>query len=364
MKIVIPLACSFLVSCASFPAEIVPCNLDKMDTSTVHIDTNHHIKLMPIPTEKVQMKKVSNYQDGWDDWDNWDDWQNWDPYCNEWWCWDDWYNPPTPPQPDPQPDPQPEPDPTPPPPPPPAPDKGEKDYSKGINPMQKDLGMAGVPVLDQGAYGTCVTFASTAALDALLQRGDYISQQCTLALLKGLGDDIWNGAYYPSQVIDPLKQHGIVSQAACPQRYGNPSQVLSVTAYKAYVSKEAAVGNVSIRYINSAKVEDAKRAIDAGHRFAIGFLLKGDSSEAVRGFDVLYQGQRYTGGLWACKQGASPNYCTTSNAGHEVVIIGYDEAQKLFKIRNSWNATMGVRGDYFMSYEFFAKMVIDGTEIW
>lgn len=349
MKTALPVACSFLISCASFPSESTLCNLDTKDTSTVHIDTNHHIKLMPIPAEKVQMKKVSNLQDDWGDWEGWDDWSDWenfDPACNDWWCWDDWYNPPSP---------QPE---------PPAPDKGEKDYSKGINPLQKDLGMAGVPVLDQGQYGTCVTFASTAALDALVQRGDYLSQQCTLALLKGLGDDIWNGAYYPSQVINPLKLYGVVSKADCPQAYANPSQTLAVTAYKAYVSKEVSVANVTIKYVNGAKVEDAKRALDAGHRFAIGFQLQGNSTEAVRGFDVVYQGQKYKGGLWACKQNGSPNYCASSNAGHEVVIIGYDDTQKLFKIRNSWNASMGLNGDYFMSFEFFAKMVIDGTEIW
>lgn len=60
---------------------------------------------------------------------------------------------------------------------------GEKDYSKGITPFSQsigavELGMNSVPVLDQGSYGTCVTFATTAAMDAVLGLGDYISQQC------------------------------------------------------------------------------------------------------------------------------------------------------------------------------------------
>ena len=43
-------------------------------------------------------------------------------------------------------------------------DGGELDYTKGIKPLTNsatsvDLGMGKVPVLDQGAYGTCVTFA-------------------------------------------------------------------------------------------------------------------------------------------------------------------------------------------------------------
>lgn len=83
---------------------------------------------------------------------------------------------------------------------------GEKDYSKGIIPFSQsqgavDLGMANVPVLDQGAYGTCVTFAATAALDARLQKGDYIDQQCSLALNKTLGHNYWNGAYNAVEIL-------------------------------------------------------------------------------------------------------------------------------------------------------------------
>jgi hypothetical protein len=44
------------------------------------------------------------------------------------------------------------------------------------------LGMNNVPVLDQGGFGSCVTFANTAAVDADLSKGDYISQLCLLQL--------------------------------------------------------------------------------------------------------------------------------------------------------------------------------------
>ena len=47
-------------------------------------------------------------------------------------------------------------------------------------PSEIQLGMNGVPVLDQGRFGTCVTFADTAAVDAALGKGDYISQLCLL----------------------------------------------------------------------------------------------------------------------------------------------------------------------------------------
>ena len=57
-----------------------------------------------------------------------------------------------------------------------------------------DLGMNNVPVLDQGSHGTCVTFATTAAVDAVLGKGDYVSQLCNLEL----GATLEQFGYYPS----------------------------------------------------------------------------------------------------------------------------------------------------------------------
>ena len=49
-------------------------------------------------------------------------------------------------------------------------------------PNKVQLGMANVPVLDQGIHGSCAVFAVTAALDAALKRGDHVSQLCLLQL--------------------------------------------------------------------------------------------------------------------------------------------------------------------------------------
>lgn len=243
--------------------------------------------------------------------------------------------------------------------------KTEKDYSKGIKDFA-GLGMSNAPVLDQGQYGTCVTFASTGALNALFAQGDFVSQQCSLELFKFLGNDIWNGAYRPSEVVDPLKQYGVVTKSGCPRSYGNPYWSTSKDEYAKIVDSwaSAEVKSVNLVYLSKASLPAVKKAIDAGHRVMFGFLLNGSSSEAVRGFDVVVGGKKYQGGLWACKQGISANHCVNSNAGHEVIIVGYDDAEQLLKIRNSWNVEVGYRGEYYMSYKFFETMAIDQTEIW
>lgn len=77
---------------------------------------------------------------------------------------------------------------------------------------------------------------------------------------------------------------------------------------------------------------------------------------------MLIDGKKTRGGLWACQQPKhSFNYCSQQKAGHEIVIIGYDDKQELFKIRNSWGTKIGENGNYYMSYRFFNAMVWDQT---
>ena len=91
-------------------------------------------------------------------------------------------------------------------------------------PVKVNLGMNATPVLDQGAHRECVTFAMTAALDAVLGKGDYISQLCSLEL----GDYLqrhghtqysgWDGSF-GTVVLNQLQDYGIVPKSY-EQEYG------------------------------------------------------------------------------------------------------------------------------------------------
>jgi len=248
--------------------------------------------------------------------------------------------------------------------------KAEKNYATGITHFvtsgtSVDLGMANVPVLDQGQFGTCVTFSSTAALDARISGGDFISQQCSLALDQALGDNYWEGADYPSQIIDPLKAYGVVSKDKCPEQYGDDSELVNPSDYKllADAAESAEVEQVTYIYSAKADLNAVKAALKSGHRVLMAFSLNGDDQLAVQGFNVKVDGVQDVGGLWACKQRSSANYCQNSNAGHEVLVIGYDDTQQLLKIRNSWNVQVGDDGDYYMTYTYFNTMAVDSTII-
>ena len=77
------------------------------------------------------------------------------------------------------------------------------------------LGMNGVPVLDQGIHGSCVTFAVTAALDAAIKKGDYISQLCLLQLGNYIEQEEgepsgWNGLWN-REAFARIDKYGIVN---------------------------------------------------------------------------------------------------------------------------------------------------------
>lgn len=229
-----------------------------------------------------------------------------------------------------------------------------------------DLGMANVPVLDQGANGTCVTFATTAILDAILNQGDLISQQCILGLTKGFGKDYWDGAQNALQILKPLRENGIVEQNRCSSQYPNTEVKITVSEYQNISSKTFHVMSVVGHFVEPITLDIVRRAIDNKHRIAFGFGLRHDhTSVSVVGFDTKINNYNTIGGLWACtRAGSSANYCGMPNAGHEVVIIGYDDKQKLLKVRNSWGDFVGDNGDFYMTYHFFQMMGFNGTEIY
>ena len=249
--------------------------------------------------------------------------------------------------------------------------KPKADLSKKIIPFResesaKDLTMKSVPVLDQGQYGTCVTFATTAALDATIDAGDFIDQQCALAHSLFLGHNYWEGARYAGEVIVPLQKYGVVQQGNCPEKYPNPDLKIKTSDYKKLVHKSITVEGVKYKHENYLSLDNVRDAIDKGHRIAFGFMVKASSDPiSVQGYDIVINGEKRAGGFWDCRlPGSKKNYCGFAFAGHEVVIVGYDDAQELLKIRNSWGPDVGEDGDFYMSYDFFEAMGLDGTEIW
>ncbi|KTC94372.1 C1 family peptidase [Legionella erythra] len=263
-------------------------------------------------------------------------------------------------------------------------------------PAKVDLGMNKTPVLNQGVHGTCVTFAVTAALDALLAKGDYISQLCSLELgaylqnKKQIPYSGWDGSF-GKIVLNQLEQYGIIpmnhqrSKGCAGVKFypvdneKNQGKPMSVSEYSAnaltiddQMTWESLVDIDDVFTVNHnpAQVLPAiKKSLNDGHRLTFGVLLDvelhhaGAMGKYAKPFDSWMLTPEI---IRHAKQGRV-------NGGHEMIIIGYDDtalimdafghaSKGMLILRNSWGSNSGNRGNFYMSYDYF-KALSDEVQI-
>lgn len=261
-------------------------------------------------------------------------------------------------------------------------------------PDSLDLGMNDTPVLNQGAHGSCVTFANAGAIDALIGEGDYVSELCSLTLGNYLEQEDsnypsgWNGSYGPI-VLEQFFEYGIVSMdqqksegcggltsypvwnpyeegsTTSPEDYAKMSESLSDRfEWKALFSQDLAF--ISGKYNPNKVVKDVKKALNNGNRVTFGVLL--DVAYGSNGAVGKHHVRNDTWMLTPAIEKDAKN--DNIDAGHEMVIIGYDdnevvsdnnghENKGLFILRNSWGKSAGDQGNYYMTYDHFKLMVME-----
>lgn len=277
-------------------------------------------------------------------------------------------------------------------------------------PASTQLAMNNVPVLDQGYHGSCVTFADSAALDAILGKTQYVSELCNLSLGSYLEAEAKknNAEEYPSGwdgslnfiVLGQMKQYGIIS-TTYQKQYGCGGATL-LKEYPAYDENNTGTpmpaseftrhsemvmqNNIDWRYVvnpedafsnrtNMEKaLEDVKKSLANGHRVVIGTLLDVNGNlGSVNGADGHYHNVKND--AWIINGQIRRDLAARNvNAGHAMVITGYDDNAVItgsdgtqhvgvLTLRNSWTSRAGDNGDYYMSYEYFKMMVFEVEEL-
>lgn len=262
-------------------------------------------------------------------------------------------------------------------------------------PSKIDLGMNKVPVLDQGNYGTCVTFANTAAIDAALGQGDYISQSCSLQLgnylaANGYNDSGWDGSL-GRYVLSQMETYGVVSkeeqqivgcaglkqypsEGPIPSSYMNPEEYHQISESindRVLWSPILDVFTAMDRVDTNQTVNDIKKALTEKDRVTFGVLLLD--------FDLGMMGavgsHNSSFDSWVLTpEIARDIYLRPLFGGHEMVITGYDDNaiatddqgrphKGLFTLRNSWGDKLGDKGNFYMSYDYFKVLVIEAQRI-
>lgn len=262
----------------------------------------------------------------------------------------------------------------------------------GSDPEEKYVGMHGLPVLDQGMHGSCATFASTAGVDTVfpLESGQTVSQLCNLELGKTLNQvqgGGWDGSFgylvlgqvqdHGFLTMDYQKKNGCGGLTEYPVNSFNTGSAMPTNTFEKDSNKNFTSADwktlwkyngqfAPIDPTDGAKIlVKVKHALNNGHVVVFGTVLN------------QYQGQAGAVGTY---NGASndtwvlTSQSTSINAGHEMVIDGYDDnacatfngSEKqcgLLHLRNSWGQGAGDHGDYYMSYDFFKTMAIEDYEL-
>jgi C1A family cysteine protease len=279
----------------------------------------------------------------------------------------------------------------------------------GTLPSSIALDMNNVPVLDQGEHGTCVTFATTAALDATVSEmnhqtgNDYYSQLCSLELGSTLESQspIENGEHtYPSGwdgswgtiVLDQVKQHGLITKSYQEKNgcagvfdyplnvetdHGKPisttdydshsEKVMPPVSYKVILNPEDAVDSKTNK---DSVLRKVKKALASGHRVVFGTLLDVD-----RGYNGALGTYKVSHDTWVLTKDIADDAAKEIiEAGHEMIIIGYDDNavitlapqdqhKGVFTLRNSWSEEAGDKGNYYMTYDHFKALILEASEV-
>lgn len=261
------------------------------------------------------------------------------------------------------------------------------------HPSKIQLGMNNVPVLNQGPYSTCVTFACTAALDATLNKGDYLSQICHLQLGNYLeknayGISGWNGAWSRT-VLNQIETFGFInkeqqSKVGCgglteyPEEFHTPPESFFSPDEFHHLSEALPenlvwspildVYEALTEPVDTVKIlEKVKSSLRAGDRLTFGVIL----FDFHLGFMGAVGTNKAPFDTWILTpELARDLYLSSELGGHAMVITGYDDKatvtddqgrsyQGLLTLRNSWGALVGDKGEFYMTYDFFKLLVIE-----
>ena len=266
------------------------------------------------------------------------------------------------------------------------------DHSQASHPLQEmetpkmvQLAMNQVPVLDQGPHGTCITFAITGALDAVIGQGDYISQLCHLQLgnyleQHGYALSGWDGNY-PISVINQVEQYGIVNKEkqttiGCgglteypiysnkkPETFIDPKEYSTMN--ELVFGKIVNWSNIYWRINSTWTLNEVKKALLSGDRSVFSIMLPRLDIGTV-GAVGSFKSKNDTWLITTDVLIGMPNI----QAAHGMIITGYDDnavavdnyGQKhkgLLTLRNSWGTRLGNNGEFYMTYDYFKLLTYD-----
>jgi len=231
-----------------------------------------------------------------------------------------------------------------------------RDHWAKVSPLKIDMPSAidlrnkMPPIWNQGSLGSCTAQAVCALVQFTeieqLGLGRLPSRRYvyfnTRALQGNTKDD--TGASIRNS-IKALFQQGACREALCKYSVQDFAVKPSGDAYKDGRAK--ALPNGSYQRVDQT-LDDLKEQLANDNPIAFGFAVYSSfMSSAVKNSGIV----------------PMPKRSESRQGGHAVVLAGYDDARRMFLVRNSWGTNWGQKGYCWMPYEFVTSREIS-SDFW
>jgi C1A family cysteine protease len=212
-------------------------------------------------------------------------------------------------------------------------------------PVKVDLRSKCSPIENQGSLGSCTANALAGALEFLeLQAGAIFVDLSRLfiyyneRLIEGTVKDD-SGAFIRDGIKSLAKQ-GVCPEAEWPYKIAGFKKKPTAKCYK------DAKNHQITSYHRISAVDEMRTCLADGFPFVFGFTVY----EAFESAEVAKTGVLNL-----------PGPDEPVKGGHAVMAVGYDDTQKRFIVRNSWDTDWGMKGYFTMPYGYLdpAKNLAD-----
>lgn len=225
------------------------------------------------------------------------------------------------------------------------------DVAPAALPASVDLEALCSPVFDQGQIGSCTANSLAGNLE-FLELGEMKASQTNAPeefdakfehfsrLFIYWNERVLEGDPHQdggAQIRDGIKT--LASIGACTELVWpyNPNNLYHKPTQESFTQASA---HKITQYLRLESIDDMKHCLAAGFPFVFGFTVYGQMESEQMAKDGIL---------------AMPTGDDAPEGGHAIMCVGYDDKTQMMKIRNSWGPDWGVRGYFFMPYEYISN---------
>lgn len=194
---------------------------------------------------------------------------------------------------------------------------------------------------DQGNQGSCTGWSTAYAYKSF---HEYVERNWSLDntshlfspayIYNQINGGVDEGAYIPD-ALELMKTSGCATLSLMPYNEDNYTRQPPSAAH------------------NEAKNYKAKSymSLDFRNRYAMKSILAGKNCIVV-GIDVYENFDSYSGGIYRTIRGYNMG-------GHAILVVGYDDSKKAYKLINSWGTYWGEKGYIWVDYDIFEQITFE-----